>query len=432
MFSIRLLVPLLLAGTLAAQQSGYEAAIERLASRDPKTRREAARQLGDAGERRAIPALGKAVKDLDEETRFRAVEALGKMLDREAIPFLSEALGDSSRRVKETAIHGLVTLYVNLPGSGRLAGLFNRTVELFRHSSEELIVSPGTKVDPKVVEALAGAVSDPDKDTARDAARALGILRGRQAVEAMTKVLFEAPHDVAMELLRAFQKIGDPRPAPEVARLLDRYDKDLRGEAAYTLGLLGGRDDWGALRKLFEGDRQREVRRRAFEGLSRMPAPDQAAWFLGYLEDKDERLREFAAGALGRLAPEPGPEIDVKLRARHEAEKDGRVRLALDFALVARGHGEFLGELMDSLDSALHRRYGKAYLVELGRDGSRLTSYYPYLQSPKADIRRYLCDVFGTLANPAALPEVKPLMKDPDNHVVAAAVRAVEIMEKQQ
>jgi len=164
-----------------------------------------------------------------------------------------------------------------------------------------------------------------------------------------------------------------------------------------------------------------------------MPAQEQAAWFAGFLQDKDERLREFSADALGRLPQaEPKADLDRTLRSRHTEEKSARVRLALAFALVARGQGEFLSGLMDSLDSSLYRGYGRAYLIELGRDATRLPSYYPYLRSEKASVRRYLCEVFGALANPAALPQVKPLVNDGDTDVATAAVRAVQIMMRFQ
>ena len=150
------LLMLLLAGALAAQDVGYDVLVQRLENRDPKIRREAARMLGDLGDRRAVPPLGKLVKDLDEETRFRAVEALASLVDRQAIPFFAEATRDPSRRVKKTAIEGMVTLYITTEGPGGLKGLFTRAVDFFRRSSQDLIVPPGTEVDARVVEALVG------------------------------------------------------------------------------------------------------------------------------------------------------------------------------------------------------------------------------------------------------------------------------------
>lgn len=428
-----LLFWVLLAGAVAAQEVNYEALIQRLGSPEVKVRRESAERLGELGDRRAIPALGGLAKDSDEETRFRGVEALAKMASPDTVPFLSAALRDPSGRVKQTAIEGLVAAYVGPQESGGLRGFFSRAVERFRQSDEDLMVAPGTAVDPRAVEALANALTDPDARAAKSAARALGVLRGRAALPAMSKALAAAPREVQTELLRAFQKIRNPQPAPQVAGLLSSSDRDIRTQASYTLGLLGAREQSPALRKLFEADRDRAVRRTAFEALSLMPAPEQAAWFAGFLQDKDDRLREFSADALGRLPrAEPKADIDRTLRSRHAEERSARVRLALAFALVARGQGEFLSGVMDSLDSSLYREYGRAYLIELGRDATRLPSYYPHLRSEKANVRRYLCEVFGALANPAALPQVKPLMNDSDGEVAMAAARAVQIMQRFQ
>lgn len=424
-----LLLGLVLASAL--QDPGFDNLAARMDSRDPKIRREAAKLLGESADHRAVPVLGKAVKDLDEETRYRAVEGLGILVDRDAIPFMAEAIKDPSRRVKQSAVAGLVTEYISTKGPGGIKSLLVKPVEIFRRSGDDLIVAPGTPVDPQVIAALGGAVSDPDNEVAKDAARALGILRGAAAVPAMAKALYDAPNSVKVELLKSFQKIRDPKPAPEIARLLANNEKEVRGQAAYTLGLLGAKDQREALRNLFQNDGAAEVRRRAFEGLSLVPDPADASFFAGHLADKDGKLRELSADAFGRL---PHAAIDKAseeaLRTRFRDEKNGRVKLALCFALTAQGYGEYLRDLMDALDSAFNRQYGVTYLTELGRDASRLPAYYPYLHVDKAGVRRSLCDVFTNLGNPAALEQVRPLINDSNQDVVTAAIRAVQTMER--
>lgn len=431
---------LLLALTFAAPQKqntaqavGYDTLIGRLENRDPLIRREACRLLGELADPRAIPPLGKMTQDLDEETRFRAVEALGSFLNRDTIPFLAAATRDPSRRVKLTAIEGLVTLYINVQAPGGITGVFHKAIDVFRQSGDDLVIAPGTDVDPRVVEALGKAVGDPDDETAKSAARSVGILRGNAAVPEMSAILFHAPPAVKVEILKAFQKIRDKRASPEVARLLANSDKGVRAQAAYTLGLLGARDGTDALRRMFDQDRDKDARHNAYEAMSLMPEPRDAEWFAKFLEDKDDRLREYTADALGRIPDAALPAGTVeKLMGRRTVEKSARVRLSLAFALTAHGRSEMLVELMDSLESSLYRNYGIAYLTELGQDGSRLPQYYPYLKSEKTDIRRYLCDVLGNIANPAALPYVRPLIQDPKGDVITEAIRAVQILERFQ
>jgi HEAT repeat protein len=414
----------------SAASIGYDTLIGRLDSRDPVIRREACRLLGELADHRAIPPLGKMIKDLDEETRFRAVEALGGFLDRETIPALAEATRDPSRRVKQAAIEGLVTLYITIQGPGGITGVFHKAIDVFRQNSDDLVVAPGTQVDARVIDALGKAAGDPDDEAAKSAARGAGILRGNAAVPEMSAILFHAPPAVKLEILRAFQKIRDRRAIPDVARLLPSSDKNTRSSAAYTLGLLGAKDQTDALHKIFQEDRDKDVRHSAFEATSLMPESRDAAWYAGFLDDKDDRLREFSADALGRLPDSalPAETID-KLTSRHSSEKSARIRLALAFALASHGQSGMLAELMESLESTLHRQYGIAYLTELGRDASRLQQYYPYLKSERVDIRRYLCDVLGNIANPAALPYVRPLIQDQKNEVITAAIRAVQILE---
>ena len=87
---------------------------------------------------------------------------------------------------------------------------------------------------------------------------------------------------------------------------------------------------------------------------------------------------------------------------------------------------------MQALDSALHRQYGIAYLTELGRDPARLTQFYPFLKSEKTDIRRYLCQVLASIANPAALEYVRPLIHDSKDDVITEAIRTVQVLERYQ
>ncbi len=421
-----------------AADIGYEALVGRLDNRDPLIRREACKKLGELGDRRAVPPLSKMVKDLDEETRFRAVEALGSLLDRSSIPALAEATRDPSRRVKMSAIEGIVTLYVTPATSSNsltapITNVFHRAVDLFQHSSDDMIVAPGTPVDPAAIAAMGVAVGDPDDQTAEHAARAAGVLRGTAAVPAMADVLFHAPPVVKIEIMKAFQKIRDPRAIPAVARLLKSSDKATRAQAAYTLGLLGAHDQIGPLQKLYEGDRDKDVRHSAFEALSLMPEPQHAEWFLRFLNDPDDRLREFAADGLGRVPDSALTAGAVeKIAARRTTEKNARVKLALAFALAAHGQTAMLADLMQALDSALHRQYGIAYLTELGRDPARLPQFYPYLKSEKTDIRRYLCDVLASIANPAALEYVRPLIHDSKDDVITSAIRAVQVLERYQ
>ena len=127
-------------------------------------------------------------------------------------------------------------------------------------------------------------------------------------------------------------------------------------QAAYTLGLLGAKEQTAALHALFQEDRDKDVRHSAFEATSLMPEKRDAEWYTKFLDDKDDRLREFSAEAIGRLPSSALPQGTLaKLTDQRGTEKSARARLALAFALVAHGRNEQLADLMQSLDSTLHR-----------------------------------------------------------------------------
>ena len=79
-----------------------------LGSKDYNTREEAAIILGDMGDKKAVPALIKNLRDFDNDARYRTVEALGKIGDKRAIDGLAERLRiDSKPNIRECAAEAL-------------------------------------------------------------------------------------------------------------------------------------------------------------------------------------------------------------------------------------------------------------------------------------------------------------------------------------
>lgn len=422
-----LIFSLVLAGTLSAQTT-VERLSAQLKDQDPKLREKAAKLLGEQGDPAGVPALAGAVKDLDEDVRFAAVNALGEIRSETAIPGLVSALADPAKRIRERAVEGLVALYVELPEGGSRFNLIRRVTDFFSNPVEDLAVNPWVQVDGRAAKGLASALTDRERDVRLRAARALGILRARSVAPELGTAMMVGNHKMRQECLRAFAKMRDPAKGEVIAKLLRDTDKDTRAEACRALGLIGARNFLPELRRMYEEDRNKEVRRAAFEALSLMPQPEFAGLFESKLAGADRSLREFAADGLGRLPEASSTQL---LRARFGAEKDHRVTLALAFALVARQETPYLRTLMESLDSRLYRDHGIAYLVELGRTNPKLLSgYYPFLRDEKPNVRRYLCVVLERIGNPDAMEQLKPTMSDPVDEVAEAATQAFRALSR--
>jgi len=151
------------------------------------------------------------------------------------------------------------------------------------------------------------------------------------------------------------------------------------------------------------------------------------------LDDPDDRIREFSADALGREpdASLPPGTVEALLKKR-DAEKSARVK-AGDRICPDGAQQAGVAERLDAI-ARFHAlsQLRITYLTELGQGGGRLPQYYPYLKSENTNVRRYLCDVLGNIANPAALEYVRPLIQDPKNDVITSAIRAVQILERYQ
>lgn len=405
---------------------------DRLHDPEPKVRRQAVAELRASGDRKAIRRLAELLSDPDESVRADVVDAIADLDTEQAVELLVRASTDTSAQVRDRAIEGMVALYVVPDEAGRFA-IFRRIADYFSRKSEDLVIDPGIPVDSRIVDALARRLHDAQPELRRKSARALGVLKVRNASHELAAALTMSDPELQIEVLRALGKIRDASVAPSISPLLDSGDDRVRMLAAETLAVSGARNQLPALVKMFERATARDVRRKALEAISLIPDPSVATFLLARLNDSDPRLRDFAADGVGRLARFEAAEQSqwgARLESHYQAERDRRVRLALAFGLVNYDRYNYLDDIMESLNSRLYNGYGIAYLTELARRPGMLERYYPYLQSPKDRLRENLCEVFLRAGNPSAIDHLKPLMSDRSGDVAQAAIRAVTVLSR--
>ena len=109
---------------------------------------------------------------------------------------------------------------------------------------------------------------------------------------------------------------------------------------------------------------------------------------------------------------------------RSMEEQRENVRLALAFALLSSGQSAYMEQLVMALDS--RRDYqAETYLFELGKYDGKLADMYPYLRSPRPEIRAKLVRVLGEIGEAEAQPYIQPLTEDPNMDVMEEAVEAL-------
>jgi HEAT repeat protein len=418
----------LLASSLSAQQPPAPAAD------DAKTRAKAVRELGKAGGSETIPKLELYLSDPDVDVRREAVKAIVDIGTQRSLDALIRAASDNDPEIQIRATDGLVNFYV--PGyvkRGLTASLqrVGSSIKGKFTDTNDLVIDAYIQPRPEVIAALGHVASGgASLDARANAARAVGILRGRQALPDLEMAVRSKDSDLIYEALIAIEKIRDPSAGPEIAFLLHDLKEKVQLTAIEATGLLMNRGAINDLRDVLDRSRNMKVKRAALTAMAQMPDPQLHGIYVTYLDHKDEGLREGAAEGLGRLKnPADLPTLERAFNNENKTEP----RLSVAFALVnvgKRGMADFdpLRYLVNDLNSAAYRGVARAYLIELARDPEVRQALYPALQQPGAtkDEKTGLAEVLASSGGEDALAPLQALSQDPDSEVSQAGLRAIK------
>ena len=305
---------------------------------DAEERASTAIELGDLGDREAVPALIAALRaDEDERVRNWAARSLGKLGDPTAIPALIEAI-----RLRHTALRAADAL-------GDFGGLALDAL-LAAGDDEDHVVRAMVAFAlrripaPRSIAALWRYLDDPDGVVRREAIRWLAGFQARQAIAPIVEKLtdpYREARDAAADALVLFAAEAplDPALSAEITgtllRLLIAKDPPRRESAAYALGVLR---DALAFDPLVLGlaDRNTSVRQSAAAALGTMGSDCAVGPLIGALADREPLVQAAAASALGELrAISSIPEL-VELLG--EPNAGHAVRVATAGALSRMGH----------------------------------------------------------------------------------------------
>jgi HEAT repeat protein len=403
---------------------------------DAKQRAKAVRDYAKGAGSEVIPKLEPYLADPDVEVRLEAVKAIVDIGTQRSLEPLIKAAGDNDPEIQIRATDGLVNFYV--PGyikTGLTASLkrVGTSIKSKFTDTNDLVIDPYVEVRPEVVVALGRiARGGASLDARANAARAIGILRGRQAIPDLEEALRSKDTQLLYESLVALQKIRDPDAGPKVAFLLHDLNEKVQVAAIETTGLLMNRSATTDLRDILDRSKKMPVKRAALTAMAQMPDPQLHGVFTAYLDNKDEGLREAGAEGIGRLK-NPADSAIVE-KAFGEENKTGP-RLSLAFALVQlgkHGTGEFdpLRYLSNNLNSSGYRGVARPYLTELARDPEVRQALYPVLKESTAtkDEKTGLAEVLAVSGDRESIAPLEMLSGDTDNEVAQAARRALQTL----
>ncbi|RLM97056.1 HEAT repeat domain-containing protein [Haloarcula sp. Atlit-7R] len=236
---------------------------------DPKAgvRREAADALGNIGNRQALQALLPLYEDDDERVRRIAVGAFGNFGNDRPVDYLIEALSDDSAAVRRTAVYSLMELLSNVP-TDQSHEIRDTVVEKLSNTDDRSVVVP-------LVEILEESTQAAQR---RNTAWMLGRVTSQEERDRVIESLVDALSDDD-QMLRQFAATslaelgGDDNMVER--RLLkivqdDDIDPEVRGQAIFTLGKVGGERSRKTLDKLIDETEHDVVRKKAFSAISKL------------------------------------------------------------------------------------------------------------------------------------------------------------------
>lgn len=393
-----------------------------------------ARDLGKQGSD-AIPQLVKLYDDANIPVRVEVVRSLTEIGGPRSLDPLVKALADPDAEIQIRATDGLVNFY--LPGyiktglSAKLKRVGSALQARFSESETTDIVPGFVQVREDVITGLGNVV---EKSTAMEsrsnAARALGILRGRAALPTLISVLRSKDDLLMYESLVAIQKIHDPEAAPRIAFLLRDLNERIQIKAIETTGMLGNKAALRDLSALMDRDRSLKVKRAALGAIGMLADESSRPLLTRFLADKDDGLRAGAAEGFGRLRQESDTAL---LEKSFIDERKANPRLSLAFALVLHGKIELndfspLRYLVSNLNSKAYRGVAQPFLTEASRDVHVLHALHRAVAQGNREERTGLAQVFAISGDAESVPILQAMTKDADAEVSAEALRSLRTL----
>jgi len=383
----------------------------------------------------AIPKLQELLKNSDPDIRVEAVKAITEIGTQRSLDPLVLATQDNDPEVQIRATDGLVNFY--LPGyvqtgfgasikrvGGSIKGKFTDT--------NDQVVDPYVMARPEVIAALGKlARGGGDMQVRANAARAIGILRGKDAVPDLIEAIHTKDSAVIYESLNALQKIRDQSAAPRITFLLRDLDPKVQVTAIETTGLLQNKEALPDVVDALNRTRDAKVRRAALTAIAMLPAESSRSLYSKYLTDKDDKMRAAAAEGFARL--HNASDLPMLSKAWDDEGKTSP-RLALAFAQVMLGKldtSEFspLTYLINTLDSASYRDVAQAYLIELARDNRVRMALYGPVGSGTKDEKIGLARVLARSGDKDSVEYLQKLSNDPDSDVAQEGQRALRTLQ---
>jgi HEAT repeat protein len=284
-----------------------------------------------------------------------------------------------------------------------------------------------SKVNGRMVDALAVALRDPDIEVRTSAAQALGSMGDPRAVEALLQAL-RSDADAGVRKMAAWA-LGEIESPAAVGGLSQAVRSDssaeVRAAAAWALGEIESAEAVGALGAALR-DSSVEVRRNAVWALGEIESADAVEWLVPALRDADLEIRRKATWALGEIeSPAAVPGLSGAMR-----DSDAEVRATAAWALGEIQSPAGIDALRGGMaDSDVEVRRKSAWALGEIQDARAVPALTAALGDSDHETRKTAVWALGEIQDASAIPALRPLLHDPDGEVRKTAIWALLEMD---
>jgi HEAT repeat protein len=380
-----------------------------------------------------LPELGKLLKNPDTQIRAEAVRGIVEIGTAKSLDYLVEATRDVDGGIQIHATDGLVNFY--LPGyvaigvTAKIQRAGTNVKSRFVNRNDQVIDSY-VVVRQDVVQAIGALIrGGSSQDSRANAARAAGILRGKQALPDLFEGVRSKDSDVLYESVIALQKIGDRSGGPKIQYLIRDLKDKVQLAAIETTGMLHNMDALPDLRTVLSTTTKPKVKRATLNAIAMLPSPQDRGIYTEFLKDKDEANRSLAAEGFGRLRD---PADVPMLQKTYEDEPKRTVQISLAFALVMDGKTELKTEppsplrfLVDQLNQVASRNQVQALLTEAAHDPAVRAQLYAPMEQGTRDEKINLAHILALTGDREAEPHIEKVSRDLDKQVAEEGLRAL-------
>lgn len=372
---------------------GYDLITQRLADKDPDTRRLAARGLGEIGERKSVRALLALTGDTDWSVKIAAAQALiaivglaPEVLAQASVDWTKSALGSEDWAVRKAAASALGDLPEKQAVPLLAAAIADPDPKVRLAASTSARKMRGAEAATQVASA---AKAEKDPQVKEEQVRALGAIGNAAAHDTLVELQAD-PGRVGVFAAGSLIAVGDPAGKAKLDLAVVAAAPDLRLAAVQSASAAGNPIVVPTL-KIGVADKVFDVRFTAAEGLAGFHAEKAAAVpvLQAGLAGKDAAVQGRAESALLALgeklpasAPSPASMID---------SPDAAVRLAAIPAISALSPSEaapLLRRVVTDTDAGV-RRAGVdaiAKLIPVDKDAA-VRLYKPLVTDADAVVR---------------------------------------------